>query len=154
MAVPLKTSAIFIQETITGEPRLAKLDGKQGKTFFSEPDRIRRENDLITEWVQLFQQSVENKFLYYLLRQRKGSSRHQFQRKNPQIMAKALDRSKQAIESAAWEWNLFATECLQAVVSLFQTGPNTWRYKKDLDYIGDRDFNALCGNTKGEYKNG
>ena len=110
MAVPLKLSAISIEETITCEPHAAKLNEMQVQMFLDELNRIEQNNRSTNELAQLFRQSTENKFLFDILRPRAEFTLDNLRRQYPRLMTDALHRSKQAIDLAASQWNIFTTE--------------------------------------------
>lgn len=110
MAVPLKLSAISIEETITCEPQTAKLNEMQIQMFLDELTRIEQNNRGTNELAQLFRQSTENKFLFDILRPRPEFTFQKLRRQYPRLMADALRRSKQSIDLAASQWNIFTTE--------------------------------------------
>lgn len=106
-AVPLKLTAISIGDTLWESP-LIELDSKQVQLFQDELSRIEQEKWSSTEWSQMFLHSMENKFLFEILRPRKGSSFENWRLKYPEFLEEALHRSPKALEFAAYEWKAFA----------------------------------------------
>jgi hypothetical protein len=100
-ASPLKLSAISINDLMWVDDMQnsdiiseIKLDSKRVQFFQSELSRLEQESFASTKWSQMFLHSKENRFLFFLLRPRKGAY---LRREYPEILSEALYRSHETL---------------------------------------------------------
>jgi len=105
--VPLKLSAVSMEGSLWRPPPRMTLDRNQVELFHQDLGRIEQERSSSTEWSRMFLHSTENQFLIDILRPQMEYTFAGLGWKYPEIFAEALERSPEALESAAAEWKSF-----------------------------------------------